>query len=74
MIKSKNPTGVYVVAPDGRLVTHPVHVDPGAEWPTSVTLKPGWRLATAGEVDEATKAAAKDDAAVKAAQAKRAAK
>lgn len=94
MIKCKNPTGVYVVARDGRLIAHPVHVAPASrfdpetgehvriegEWPSQLTieksLKPGWRFATAAEVDEAMKAAAKEDGgtASRAAFAKRAAK
>lgn len=53
-VKSKNPTGVYVVGPSGSLVTHPVHVSPGVDFPSDEqivkSLKPGWRLATPGDV------------------------
>jgi hypothetical protein len=68
MIKSKNPHGVYVVAPDGRIVSHPVHVSKLADGSYSPfpsqeeiakQLKPGWRFATSTDVKAKQDAEAK---------------
>jgi hypothetical protein len=60
-VRSINPTGVYVVGPNGQLVTHPVHTSKGVDFPSdeeiAKRLKPGYRFATSAEVSEAVAAA-----------------